>query len=144
MKARLKPNGAKESLKLCHYGSVLVRTFLAARDRKPHSHWVREEQRRVFLAHLGVVIYKESGMAPSRGSNNVIHSISLSLNPSLPSHPMFFPPPLSSAFLCVSSMLMQNLPLEWQDAASSVLPEPAPGRAIPFTPELERRGPRWL
>lgn len=58
--------------------------------------------------------------------------------------PLFPPPPLSSALLCVGSILMQTLPSDGRMAASShrlpSCPPRAPaGGAIPSTPELRER-----
>lgn len=80
------------------------------------------------------------------GARTMSPILSLSLSQSTPSpHPVFFPPPLSSTFLCVSSILTQNLPLGWQDVAgqpqASILSSRAPTRKTnTFHPRARAEG----
>ena len=129
-----------------HYGAALARALLAANDRKPHSHWVREGRGRRFLAGPGGVKQTESGMAPSRGSDDVAHSASLSILPrpcqDFPLHPSALHSYVLAPFLCrVCLWGGERLPVA--PDFHTVLPEPPPQRAIPSTPELGQKGPCW-
>lgn len=107
---------------------------MAASDRKCHSHWL-EKDKGGFSR-----LIEESG----RTLIQVRLDPGAMMTPS-PPPPLFLPPPLSSAYLCTSSIVMHTLPLGWQDGcqqpqASTLFSQrPQNGRAMPFTQSEGKR-----
>lgn len=116
---------------------------MAASDRKPHSHWVRDGQGRIFLAHPGVAKYTDSGVAPSGGSDNVTHS--LSLNPPPPPTRCFPLHPSAPHSFVLAPFSRRISLLGWQNVAgqpqASILSSRAPTRKTnTFHPRARAEG----